>query len=129
LTILQFRSCSTNYGFFARDDWKVSPRLSVNLGMRYEIPKPPKEKYGRITNFVPELGRLIRASDRTIQGMGIAFTDDTKVGTAKEFGLPETLVYRRWGNLAPRIGFAYRLTADNRGVVRGGYRIFYGAQV
>ena len=35
--------------------------------MRYEIPKPPTEKYGRITNFIPELGILVLADDKTVE--------------------------------------------------------------
>jgi outer membrane receptor protein involved in Fe transport len=120
---------STNYSLFAQDDWKLSSRLTINLGMRYEIPKPPREKYGRITNFIPELGRVILADDRTIQGTGIAFTDATKFGVARDFNLPAPLVYVCWGDIAPRVGFAWRPFGGNRAVVRGGYGIFYGTQV
>lgn len=120
---------STNYSGFAQDDWKIAPSLTLNLGLRYEIAKPPKEKYGRYTNFIPELNKLILADDRTIQGSGIGFSDPTKIGVARDFNLPDSLVYTRYTNFAPRLGFAWRPFHGNRSVVRGGYGIFYGNQV
>ena len=120
---------STNYGFFAQDDWKVSSRLTVNLGLRYEIPRPPLEKYGRMTNFVPELGRLVIADDATIEGSGLGFSNADRVGTADELGLPRALVKTQWLNFAPRAGFAWRPFGGNRHVLRGGYGVFFGNQV
>ncbi|MBI3282421.1 MAG: TonB-dependent receptor, partial [Acidobacteria bacterium] len=43
---------STSYGFFFNDDWKIGRSLTLNLGMRYEINKPPADRYDRIANFV-----------------------------------------------------------------------------
>lgn len=120
---------STNYSVFAQDDWKVSSKLTITLGLRYEIPRPPAEKYGRITNFVPELQQLVIADDATLQGTGLGFTDASKVATADEVGLPRSLVFTKWKNFAPRFGFAWRPFGGNRQVLRGGYGIFYGNQL
>lgn len=119
---------TTNYGFFAQDDWKITTHLTLNLGLRYEIPKPPKEKYGRYTNFAPELGKLVIADDRTIRNAGIQFpqSDLARIGIARDLGLPASLVYTRYNDFAPRIGFAWRPFGGNRSVIRGGYGIFYG---
>jgi hypothetical protein len=117
---------TTNYGLFASDDWKVSSRLTLNIGLRYEIPKPPKDKYGRITNWDPDLQKLVVADLSTLNGTGIAFSNPALVTTAKDTGLPDALVYTRYNDFAPRFGFAYRPSGGNRMVVRGGYGIFYG---
>ena len=117
---------SVNYSLFIQDDWKIANHLTLNLGMRYELPKPPSEKYGRYTNFVPEFGKLVIASDATLKGTGITFTDPTKVATAAEVGLPNALTYPRNNDIAPRIGLAWRPFGGNRSVIRGGYGIFYG---
>lgn len=117
---------TTNYGFFISDDWKVNSRLTINLGLRYEIPKPPKDKYGRITNWDPQLQKLVVADLSTLAGTGITFANPALVTTAKDAGLPDALVYARYNDLAPRFGFAWRPFAGNRMVIRGGYGIFYG---
>lgn len=120
---------STNYGFFAQDDWKIAPTLTLNLGARYELMLPPTEKFGRYTNFIPELGKLILADDATIRGTGIAFSDPTKIGVARDYDLPRSLVYPNLRMISPRIGFAWRPFGGNRTVVRSGYGMFYGNQV
>ncbi|MDQ6701007.1 MAG: TonB-dependent receptor [Acidobacteriota bacterium] len=120
---------STNYSLFAQDDWKIASKLTLNLGLRYEIIKPPEEKYGRLTNFVPELGKQILADDRTLQGRGVIFPNPDRIGLARDFGLPPALTFTRYKNFAPRVGFAWRPFSGNRTVVRSGYGIFYGVSL
>lgn len=120
---------TTFYGFFAQDDFKLSSRLTLNLGLRYDILKPPLEKYGRESNFVPELGKVIVADDSTVPNLPdlLNLTGmNGRLGVASDYGLPKSLVNTRYRNLSPRIGLAWRPTGDSRMVVRGGYGIFYG---
>ncbi len=119
---------STSYGFFAQDDFKLSPNLTLNLGLRYEITKPPVEKFGHFANYIPELGKLIIADDITVPNFPqlVAAGGLTgRVALAREYGLPKSLVYTNYHNLAPRLGFAWRPAGADTMVVRGGYGIFY----
>ena len=122
---------STHYGFFAQDDWKLTPRLTLNLGLRYEITTPLTEKYGRMATFIPEAGKIIVADDRTtpdfarrVEAAGM--TD--KIGAARDYGIPKGLVDTRYRRFAPRFGFAWRPAAANL-VVRGGYGIFFAGSL
>jgi len=118
-----------SWGFFAQDDWRVSPSLTLNVGLRYEIPMPPHEKYGRMSNLVPELGELVLASDQTIPNLPQLLSDaglTGKVALAKDAGFPNSLIFPYYKDFAPRVGFAWRPLGGTRTVVRGGYGIFYG---
>jgi len=109
-TRLQVQLRSWNNGFFIQDDWKITPRLTLNLGARYEVVLPFIDKYDRIGIFDtwtdPNNPRLIyggaEGKDRYNRAM---------YATDKN-------------NLMPRFGFAYKL--NDRTVVRSGYGIFYG---
>ncbi|MGC2237584.1 MAG: TonB-dependent receptor [Pyrinomonadaceae bacterium] len=95
---------TTNWenGVFAQDDWKISRKLTLNLGMRYEYFTNPAEEYARQANFDLTTGHLVLASD----------SSDTLTNTDKN-------------NFSPRFGFAYDIFGDSRSVIRGGYGIFY----
>ncbi|MFB3826182.1 MAG: TonB-dependent receptor domain-containing protein [Bryobacteraceae bacterium] len=120
---------TSSYGFFVQDDFRATSRLTLNLGLRYEIMKPPREKYGRWTNFAPEYGKLIIAEDGSIpnlaqlaESVGLA----GKYALARDLGLPSTLVYTNYRSFAPRFGLAWRPFGGTRSVLRAGYGIFYG---
>jgi Carboxypeptidase regulatory-like domain len=91
-------------GYFAQDDWKVSPRLTLNLGIRYDLFTFPYEEHNNQSNF-----------DLATQTLQVAGTN----------GLSRSIVKTNFNNLAPRIGFAYDTTGKGQTVVRGGYGIFY----
>ncbi|MBM3748875.1 MAG: hypothetical protein FJW34_24160 [Acidobacteria bacterium] len=120
---------TTQYGFFVQDDLRVRSDLTLNLGLRYEISKPPLEKYDRLGNFIPEYGKFILADDRGLPDLEerLEYAGMTgRVAVAQEYGLPRSLVYARYRDLAPRFGFAWRPWRSSKSVVRGGYGIFYG---
>ena len=123
---------STTYGFFVQDDFRARSNLTLNLGLRYEIVKPPLEKYGRLANFVPELGKVIIADDQGVPDLGVKVADaglGDGLGVARDFGLRRSLVYTPYKNFAPRFGFAWRPFGGTRMSVRGGYGIFWGGSV
>lgn len=109
------------YSFYFQDDWQVSSRLTLNLGLRYEYATPWREKLDRYTviDFNDPKGRLLLAgtSKAFVPGQGIIDTG------AK---ISNTIIPPDRNNLAPRVGFAYRPFAKS--VLRGGYGIFYDVQ-
>lgn len=101
-----------NLGIFIQDDWKVTPKLTLNLGVRWEYEGATTDRYDAISNFDPALAFTINGVD--FRG-GTVFPG---VG-----GLPRG--YRdNWFNMfGPRFGFAYQVATGT--VVRGGYGIYY----
>ncbi len=97
---------------YAQDDWKVTNKLTLNFGVRYELSLPFAEEYNRQTNFVLDSGpcylQLIAVSQ---DGMCNAGISRAQVRTDKN-------------NFAPRFGLAYQL--GDKTVVRSGAGIFYG---
>jgi outer membrane receptor protein involved in Fe transport len=102
-----------NFNFFFQDDWKVSRRLTLNLGVRYEYNRPLTETLlGELLNFYPE----------RYQGPGV---NSGLVIGGHTPGVPSATVFPDRKNFAPRFGFAYALGQQAKTVVRGGFGIFF----
>ena len=118
-----------DYSAFIQDDWKVTPNLTLNLGLRYELATLPSEEYDRWTSFSPGLRKAVVAGDRiqtefAVEPLLNAYQPFLIPGS--QTSLPEhTLAYGDHNNFAPRFGFAWRPFSDNKTVVRGGYGVFY----
>jgi hypothetical protein len=102
------------YSFFGQDDWKVSPRLTLNIGLRYDFGSPSYEENNRLVNFDPA-GALAA----TTPAAAFASLRTASSGSLENRALikPDRM------NFAPRVGFAYSLSDQT--VVRGGYGIYY----
>jgi hypothetical protein len=112
---------TTAYGFYAQDDWKVLPRLTLNLGLRYELFQPQKERVNKLGTFDTVTGTLL-------DGQRHRYSVDSTTGSLVQVGsvdLGDTIYDAPHNNFAPRAGFAYRVGRENRTVIRGGYGIFY----
>ena len=113
-----------NWMYFApyiQDDWKVSSKLTLNLGLRYDYRNVPYETNDhmawRNTAYAP--GGLLVA-DETLASAGIVDGAYYQEAGRRSPENPD-----RYKVFAPRIGFAYRPTASGNTVIRGGYGIFY----
>lgn len=89
-------------GFF-EDDWKVTPQLTLNLGIRYDFATPALNAKNQMANFDPDSGSLVFSRSGGLKS--------------------RALVNTNYKNFGPRIGFAY--SPDQKTVLRGGYGIYY----
>ncbi len=108
-------SASKYYGFYAEDDWKITRKLTLNLGLRYDFDVPRTERYNRLSWFdfnapSPIAGKVPGYPD--LKGQ-FKFADANTRS-------PIDGDYNNW---QPRFGFAYAL--DSKTAIRGGYGIFY----
>jgi hypothetical protein len=111
---------STNYSavdhafyFYAQDDWRATPRLTLNLGMRYELPLPWYQPDGQSVTFVP--GYQSYRFPNTPSSL--AFQNDP--------GIPNSIIKTKYSNIAPRFGAAYDVSGNGHTVIRAGFGIFY----
>ena len=118
-------------GYFFQDDWQVSSRLTLNLGLRYELVSPYVDKNDIMLNFDPTFnnntGRFVVSSNKTIQYLDSRFTSGALLplvtASQSNLGIGRGLVRTDKNNVAPRIGVAYRL--GDKSVVRGGYGVYF----
>jgi hypothetical protein len=96
------------FSAYAMDDFRMSPKLTLNLGLRYDIYTPMVEQHDRLANFDFATGHFVAPGMPGVSRSGNVVTN--------------------LDNLAPRFGFAYTPWNDNKTVLRGGFGIFYDLQ-
>ena len=106
---------SMYYAVYAQDDWKASSRLTINIGVRWDVGIGDREKYNRLAYFDPNITSPLATSAGLPNLKGAL----TWIGG----GNPASQQSTDWRSIQPRIGFAYSLTPKT--VVRGGYGIFF----
>jgi carboxypeptidase family protein/TonB-dependent receptor-like protein len=90
------------YGFFVQDHWRATRRLTLSLGLRYDLFTPPSELHNRQSDFLFDTGQLI------IAGQG---------------GASRSILHTQKHDFSPRLGLAYRL--NEKTVIRSGYGLYY----
>ncbi|HEX9112594.1 MAG TPA: TonB-dependent receptor [Terriglobales bacterium] len=109
------------FAFYAQDDIRVNDRLTLNLGLRYELFKPVTEGKDQLGTFDFASGSMIVPKGQNAQ-LTPTIASFLPIQRTASGGLVNT----DYKNFAPRIGFAYQL--NHPMVLRGGYGIFYGGQ-
>ena len=89
---------------FVQDDWRVSSRLTLNAGLRYEYNAPAVDAADRMRIYDRQSGRLVDVGTDGVSRAGVE---------------PDR------NNVAPRVGFSYDLTGEGDTIVEGGYGIYY----
>jgi hypothetical protein len=118
---------------YVQDDWKITRKLTLNLGVRYDYFQPYKEMAGQQANFIVTSPLGIGTGSGVVQFpksqqnivLGASFLNAlAKDNVTVQFVDNDRLVTSQKTNFAPRVGFAY--SPVDRTVVRGGFGIFYG---
>jgi len=111
-----FRSNGIN-GFF-EDTYRVAPRLTLTLGLRYELQTAPVETNNRFTAYSSELAKEGMVSPQYPQAPpGLVFAGDP--------GFPRSIIETQYHNFGPRAGFAYDIFGTGTTSLRGGFGIYY----
>ncbi len=96
---------------YVQDNIRLTPKLTVNLGVRWDPKFPYHEIHGKQTTFIPGEQSTVYPG----APLGIVFPGDPNV--------PNGIIRRDWNNFAPRVGLAYQLTSKT--VIRSGFGVFY----
>jgi hypothetical protein len=114
------------YGFFVNDDFRLGPRLTVQLGLRYEYQTPTYHKRAAQYNFDPASGQLVLVSEESRRHVSRLFNAAIPIRVADGSAFPRDSLWRPdRNNFAPRVGFAFRPSGSADFAVRGGYGVFY----
>jgi hypothetical protein len=104
----------TYYGVYLQDDWKITTRLTLNLGLRWDVDRPMYETHNRRSGFDPFAINPVSGTPGAMLFAGIN-------------GVTSYAHNTDWNNVGPRFGFAWRPWGDKT-VVRGGFGVIYGAE-
>ena len=120
------RLLQPQYAMYVQDDWRVTPRLTLNLGLRYDLQWQQENPYGLNSMYVPSLKQIVVFNKQLPSATLPSVTAAVPVVLAGNVGLPTNIwsyLGQDTNNIAPRFGFAYQTTPKT--VVRGAFGIFY----
>ncbi|MES1258221.1 MAG: carboxypeptidase regulatory-like domain-containing protein [Acidobacteriota bacterium] len=101
---------------YVQDDWRVSDRLTINAGLRWEVEFPRYVVGNKQNSFDPLAINPVSGTPGVVTFAGVN-------------GTPKRAFATDWNNVGPRLGFAYRIPGTHETVIRGGGGLFYGPTV
>jgi hypothetical protein len=101
------------YAWYVQDNWKATKKLTLNIGLRYDISLPRTDRHNRQNWFDPNV-----ALPLTVPGLGTLHGGEVFASSGQR-----TIVNGDWKDIQPRFGFAWQFHPDY--VIRGGYGIYY----
>ena len=104
-----------NTAIFAQDDFRILPRLTLNLGIRWDIQTPPTDPQNKESTFIPGVQSVVRPT----APIGLLFPGDP--------GITRGIVPMRWTHISPRVGFAFDPYGNGKTSIRAGAGVFYGS--
>jgi len=90
-----------SFGLFVQDDFRATRRLTLNLGLRYDVTRPIKDSHNRLANYVPSQG---------VEQVGYGISEPYKTN---------------WANFSPRVGAAFDVFGTGKTILRGGFGMIY----
>jgi hypothetical protein len=109
-------SRASYYGLYAQDDWRITDRLTLNAGLRWEAELPRRVAGNRMNSFDPAAINPVSGTPGVVTFAGVD-------------GVPVRAFATDTNNFGPRLGFAYRIPGAHDTVIRGGAGVFYGPTV
>jgi hypothetical protein len=134
---------NNNYSFYANDNWRVTTRLTLNIGLRYDALPHAFERFNQFANFVPSdylysLGNPVTAAGTLNPASLTTFSCNVQVCNtngeqfylngvqeAGVMGFPRGNVQNKYDTIEPRVGFADDFFGNGKTVFRGGVGLFY----
>ena len=145
---------NNSYAAYIQDNWRATHRLTLNLGLRWDIAPHTYEANQQSSNFYPNLynpanaptfdtsGNICSGPQTATTNIGCAAASPglstspnpilagvqfytNGIGIGGQNGIANGLVPTQWGNVGPRIGFAYDLTGQGKTILRGGFGTMY----
>jgi hypothetical protein len=137
-----FDAFTNLYAVYAQDNWKVSSRLTLNYGLRWEYQPIMRDKGDNQANFAPDVTTIVNTPTGPVSVRGaIVVPSQRALGfvnpdvrasafptpflVATDLGLPPSGRYNPKTDFGPRIGLAWRITEDGKNVLRGAYGLYY----
>lgn len=128
---------NNTYSFYVQDDWHATPRLTLNLGLRWDFLPHVYDKFNQLSNFNPAAFTAANAqtpnpstNNLNPAGPGFQVVNGQAfylngIQISNQNGVSPGFVNNDYGTVQPRVGFAYDLFGSGKDVLRGGAGIFY----